>query len=64
MDFVDGNAGVCRDYFGFVDESGDSCDWYILNNSCNLASLYSNSVGVSAADACCGCGGGSIPIKL
>lgn len=64
MDFVDGDAAVCRDYFGFVDEAGDSCDWYILNNSCNLASLYGNSVGVSAAEACCGCGGGSIPMKL
>lgn len=64
MDFVDGDAAVCRDYFGFVDKAGDSCDWYVLNNSCSLASLYSNSVGVSAADACCGCGGGSIPIKL
>jgi hypothetical protein len=52
------NSDTCRDYFGFVDNSNDSCDWYLQNDRCGFADTYTNLVGVSAKDACCGCGGG------
>jgi hypothetical protein len=52
------NIDSCRDYFGFVDNSNDSCDWYLQNDRCGFAALYANVVGVSAQEACCGCGGG------
>ena len=48
---------VCRDFDGWVDNTGSSCSGYIPLH-CNRATFWAVN-GVSAKDACCLCGGGT-----
>ncbi|CAB9526035.1 metalloproteinase dpy-31 [Seminavis robusta] len=61
-----GTGGGCTDTPDWVDIEGDSCEWYEeYNDSYDACALYGagfgNAVtGMTANDACCVCGGGSL----
>merc|ERR1712176_1362884 len=67
---------TCLDIEGWSDIGGDDCETYAANNWCTLAKQAGygwheewGSIGgfksdeVSAFQACCKCGGGTVPIK-
>ena len=54
------SQGSCSDIPGFLDSYSDTCSAYAANtNYCNNASVWENSDGVDASEACCACGGGT-----
>ena len=59
---IGGNNGAlgksCLDFPLFLDDFQDGCAWY-LEYGCSGADIWVNNDGVSAADACCICGGGT-----
>jgi len=52
-----GQNDWCSNYPGFKDSDGDDCQTIVKNGHCDGADAYTVA-GVSAAGACCGCGGG------
>ena len=54
------DSQVCWDVPNWYDSTGDGCLWYqTKDNGCSLfGSQFPNTDGLTANDACCGCGGG------
>jgi len=51
---------TCEDLPQWKDAYNDDCKWYAENDpTCNLATCCADEDGITAASACCSCGGGS-----